>query len=498
MNRKDYVDKIAKYLARFVEEVKSYNDSNLYDINIHAENALIPILNAVFDIQLQNANALNKKNFPAIDLVDLTNRVCFQITSTPTLEKVKNTLTKFNDHNLRRQFDTLYVFVLTQKQDKYSEKAIMQCLPAGFDFNAEQHVIDMSSLRTRITYIQSLEKLEHISRLCEHEFSDVQIDLRKKKYELGYLKSKPEPIYVNFLEVSFPDKIFIADVNINTEIAKEKINNWREDKGWRKKRSFKQGELLRNEMIENKVYDSEWMLRENKIHTFRNLFDSKEKLSAFVDKGTIEELTPEEYYSISEAHSNNFKYLLKNCLIQLCRNKGMEWFSDDEILRFKNNQDMPNQKQLRWKGKNQATKTVIFEMMNKAKGHVICFRSMAFKPSFELYGNKWFLVVNPTWSFTNPGGYAKSKYESKYMSGLKRQENNNAVYYQYRFFAYHLSYQDLFNPPYPFLSLRPSAPFEFSPSIDDSKWLPPKEYEPKNELEKELKIDKELNNTFFE
>ena len=62
MNRKDYIDKIAKYLARFVEEVKSYNDMYLYDINIHSENALIPILNAVFDIKLENANSFHKKN----------------------------------------------------------------------------------------------------------------------------------------------------------------------------------------------------------------------------------------------------------------------------------------------------------------------------------------------------------------------------------------------------------------------------------------------------
>ena len=73
-------------------------------------------------------------------------------------------------------------------------------------------------------------------------------------------------------------------------------------------------------MIEKGVYDAEWMLRENKIHTFRNVYDSKEGLSRFIDKGTIVELTPEEYYSSSAAHLSNFKYLLKNCLIQLCKN----------------------------------------------------------------------------------------------------------------------------------------------------------------------------------
>lgn len=498
MNRKNSIDKIAKYLGRFVEEVKSYNDSGLYDINIHSENALIPILNAVFDLQLQNANSVSKKNFPAVDLIDLQNRIAFQVTATAGIEKIKDTLKKFGNHNLKEYFDTLYVFILTGKEKKYSEKIIKENTPEGLDFNQEVHIMDMGDFRNRITYIQALDKLQHISRLCEHEFSDVQIDLRQKKYQLGYLKAAPELLYPNFVEISFPNKLFVADVSIDVEAAKDKINNWRESKGWRKKKKFKQGELLRNEMIEREVYDSEWLLRENKIHTFRNLHDSKESLAQFIDKGTIVEMWPYEYYSTSEAHLSNFKNLLKSCLIQLCRKKGMEWVNDDEIIRYRNFKEKPAEKKLRWKGKNESTKTVIFEMKNKALGHIVCFRSMAFRPSFELYGNTWYLVINPTWSFTNPGGFKKSQFESKYMAGLKRQENNNAVYYQFRFFAYQLAYHDLFDPKYQYLSVKPIAPLEFSPSIEDSKWLPPKEFEPKNEFEQEIKIDKELNQLIFD
>jgi len=498
MNRKDSIDKIAKYLARFSEEVKSYNESNLYDINIHAENALIPILNSVFDIQLQNVNSLNRKNFPAVDLVDFNNRIAFQVTSTGTGDKVKNTLIKFFDHDLRSKFDTLYIFILTEKEAKYSDKIIKENIPEDFDFDAHTHIIDFGDLRQKISYLQSLEKLQHLARICEHEFSDVQIETRKKKYELGYLKNTPESLYPNFLEILFPQSLYIADLNIDIEVAKEKINSWRESKGWGKKRKFKQGELLRNEMIEKKVFSSEWILRENKIHTFRNLHDSKEGLSNFVDKGTIVDLRPEEYYLNSEAHLNNFKHLLKNCLISYCRLKELEWVAEDEIIRFKNNPVAPNQKRISWKAKNNATKTVIFEMTNKKLGHIICFRSMAFKPLFELYGDKWVLIINPTWSFTNPGGVYKSRFEAEYMSGIKRQENNNAVYYQYRFFAYYLSYIDLFTQPYDYMEIRTCVPFDFTPSIDDSKWLPPRENELKNELDVEIKIDNELTQFSFE
>lgn len=498
MNRKDYIDKTAKYLARFVEEVKSYNDSTLYDINIHAENALIPILNAVFDLKLKNANAFSKKNFPAVDLVDFDNRISFQVTATPSLSKIKDTLVKFNNHSLQDKFDTLYIFILTQKDDNYNDKVIQEAKPSSIEFSVDEHIMDISDLRRKITYIQSLEKLQYISRICEHEFSDAQINLRKNKYTSGYLRTKSEHLYGNLLEISFPDSLYVADLFIDSDAAKDRINDWRMSKGWRKKSRFKQGELLRSEMIEKKVFDSEWILRENKIYTFRNLHDRREGLSQFIDEGTIEVIRSSDYYYTTEAHLSNFKNLLRACLIQLCRNKEMEWYKNDEILRFKNNRDMPNQKQLKWKGKNVATKTVIFEIMSKTKGHIICFRSMAFKPSFENYGDKWYLIVNPTWSFTNPGGYSKSQYESGYMSGLKRQENNNAVYYQFKFFAYHLTYQDLFTPPYQFLKIHASKPFDFVPSIDDSKWVPPKEFDPKNELEKEIVVDKELNQTFFD
>lgn len=498
MNRKDSIDKIAKFLARFSEEVRSYNDAGLYDINIHAENALIPILNAVFDIQLQNANSLNKKNFPAVDLVDFNNRIAFQVTSTSSIDKVKNTLVKFTNHDLKSKFDTLYIFILTHKENKYSDKIIKENTPADFEFDPDTHIIDLGNLNQRITYIQSLDKLQFIARICEHEFSDVQIETRKKKYELGYLKNTPESLYPNFLEIVFPQTFFIADLNIDVEVAKEKINNWRESKGWRKKRKFKQGELLRNEMIEKKVYSSEWILRENKIHTFRNLYDAKEGLINFIDRGTIVEMPASDYYSNSEAHLSNFKNLLKNCLINLCKSKEMEWIAEDEIIRFKNNVVAPNQKRIAWKAKNNATKTVIFEVINKKLGHIICFRSMAFRPTFELFDNKWVLIINPTWSFTNPGGVVKSRFESKYMSGIKRQESNNAVYYQYRFFAYYLSYNDLFTQPYDYLTLKAFAPLDFTPAIDDTKWLPPKQDELKSELEVEIKIDTELNKLSFE
>ena len=498
MNIKDYIDKIAKYLARFVEEVKSYNDMNLYDINIHSENALIPILNAVFDIKLENANSSHKKNYPSVDLIDDANKVAFQVTSTASLEKVKNTLQKFGEHNLQAKYETLYVYILTQKEEKYSEKIIKENTPEGLEFNITNHIIDISDLRSRITYIQSLEKLEFIARLCEHEFSDVQIESRNKKFQSGFLKNEPENLHLNFLPISFPDRMYVADLNLDDELITENLNQWRIGKGLKRKNNFRTDELLRNAMITKEVYLQDYILRENKLLTLRDLFDPKDPLFQFVDKRTITEIDPSEYYTSSEVYERNFKNLLRQHLIEKCKSRNMEWVGKKGLLRFRNSKANPNEKRVRWKGKNESTKTAIFKMINKKEGHVICFRSMAFRPSFELIGNDWFLVINPTWSFSNPGGFKPSRFEESYLSGLKRQENNNTVYYQYRFFGYYLAYQDLFTDRYPFIKINRLSALSFIPKLDDSKWLPPKEFVAKNEHEINLNPDTELSKSLFD
>jgi uncharacterized membrane protein YqiK len=134
MRRIDYINKITTYAARFVLEVEGFNATNQYHINIHAENFFTPDLNEIFDLNLENINATQKKNFSAIDLVDYKNRVAFQITATATFEKVKNTLQTFFEKKLDKYFDTLYFYVITEKKGKYPEDKIKEILLPELEF----------------------------------------------------------------------------------------------------------------------------------------------------------------------------------------------------------------------------------------------------------------------------------------------------------------------------------------------------------------------------
>ena len=500
MKRIDYVNKITTAAARFVLEVEGFNATSQYHINIHAEPFLIPVLNIIFGLELENLNDTQKKNFPAIDLADFKNRVAFQITATTSLEKVKTTLEKFTNHNLNKHFDILYIYIITEKQQSYSQDKLNSLLPDGFQFNAAHHIIDKDVLLQKINAISSTTQLELLAKLFEHEFSDIQIETRQQKFKHGYLGNESEQLCPNFLEISFPIQFYSAEIEFDEAAETQEINDYLESKGKKPVNKIRQGKLIQNVLRKKHARSLDWLLHNGKIFTFRDLNDSKEALRAVINVGTIEAVEATHYARLNENTSRVFKHLLRQTLRELCFSKGIEFFESQKIFRFANNRVAPNQKKMKWKGKKEATKTVIFEMMNKKEGHIICFRSLAFRTSFENFEDKWYMTINPTWSFTNPGGYKTSRFEPSYMSGIKRLENNNAIYNYFRFLGYYLTYTDLFTKDYPYLKIGSAMSFEFSPKLEESVWKPVKLPEKNNAAAEDIDLtpDTELDLTLFD
>jgi hypothetical protein len=499
VRRVELTNKINTYASRFVVEVQGFNATSQYHINIHAESFLIPVLNEVFGIQLENLNATQRKNYPAIDLADFKSRVAFQITATSTIDKIKTTLDTFKKHGLFEYFDVLYFYILSEKQQSYAQDKIDSLLPDGFNFDVMQNIVDMDNILQRINAISSTTKLELLAKLYEHEFSDVQIEMRKQKFEHGYLNNEPEDLFPNFLEISFPEQFYSAEVDFNEEAITERINEYLVSKGKKAVKKIRKEKLINNILRECNSSCTDWVLHEGRLLTFRDLNDENEGLNRVVNPGTIESVDSLHFASLNEDTNRVFKHLLKDTLKELCKTKGIEWFAKRGIFRFANNQIAPKQKKMKWKGKKESTKTVIFEMMNKKEGHIICFRSLAFRASFDSFDDKWYLVLNPTWSFTNPGGYKESRFEPDYMSGIKRLENNNAIYNYFRFFGYYLSYFDLFTKDFPNLKIKPATSFQFSPRLEEKVWKPAKLPENKApKLDIELSLDNELDQNLFD
>ena len=501
MNRLGYLNKISTYAARFVVEVEGFNASALYDINIHAEGFLIPVLNEVFGLRLENLNVTQKRNFPAIDLADFKNRVAFQITATSDFEKIKTTLEKFRDKKLNETFDVLYIYIITHKREKYNDDKLRSFIPKDFVFSTSENVIDKDTLLQKVSTLSSTSKIEAISKIYEQEFSDSQIQMREKAYVNGYLNTEAESICPNLLNISFPKYFYQAELNIDEEAITNDLNAYLISIKRKPVKKLKPGKLVKKALSGIGIKANDWALHKNCIHTFRNLHDTKEPVRKIIDIGTITEIECKDYYQDNDDTSRVFKNLLRNTLIELCKLKEIEWYGRQKIFRFANNPKAPNQKRIRWKGKNEATKTVIYELYSKKEKHLICFRNLAFKSSFINIDELWYLVLNPTYSFTNPGGYDTSRFESSYMAGIKILETNQSVYNFFRFFNYYFSHKDLFTPSYPYLEIHSAEKLSISPKLEEKVWKPTKSIEKKSatNMDVEIKLDNELNdNTLFD
>ena len=66
---------------------------NLLDLNIHSETFFAELCNLIFDLKLTNINAL-KHNTEGIDLIDNTNKVVVQVSSTCSKAKINSSLSK--------------------------------------------------------------------------------------------------------------------------------------------------------------------------------------------------------------------------------------------------------------------------------------------------------------------------------------------------------------------------------------------------------------------
>ncbi len=163
MHRSNLIDNIADHAAYFAWKVDGRMAAVHYDINIDAEQSLIPVLNAVFDVELVNANKL-RANFPAVDLVDVRKKVAFQITGSPTLDKILETIRKFIDYKLYEQFQTLYIYILTKKKDSYDATKINMATRGKFHFDTRANIVDFKDVISRTRLIQSIDILATIEQ----------------------------------------------------------------------------------------------------------------------------------------------------------------------------------------------------------------------------------------------------------------------------------------------------------------------------------------------
>lgn len=178
MTRKELLQRSSTLLGRFAHEVKVANSMGLFDINTVAEDFLIPVLKVVFDCpNLRNLNRI-RMNFPAVDLGCEVSRISIQITSDSSSSKVRETLEKFESHNLGGDFDHLYVYVITERQNSYTSRKLKEAAnKLSNKFDMSNSILDFRDLAKKIGELTN-ERIERINDHLEKEFKQADANLQ--------------------------------------------------------------------------------------------------------------------------------------------------------------------------------------------------------------------------------------------------------------------------------------------------------------------------------
>jgi hypothetical protein len=228
MNLQKSINRIIELFAIFQYHIKAHNQADLYDTNKLAEDVLIPILKDVYDCQfLRNLNR-EKQNFAGLDLGDDHSRIAFQITSDPDIEKIKDTLRQVVAHKHYLRYDTVYIYILKQRQNKYSKKALQEITKGFFKFNPEEQIIDSRSIIGRIRDFD-YELIRHIEQTLEVHFAN------PAKYFLRpQAPKRTETLTLNLIPINIPTNLYIGQTNYDRD---EVIEQSRENQFFLSRRS---------------------------------------------------------------------------------------------------------------------------------------------------------------------------------------------------------------------------------------------------------------------
>ena len=483
MKQQDIENRIRVLFSRFVTEVEGNKAQDLLDTNLISENVALPILAKLFDCpNLINANHEGNRNFPGIDLIDKEKRIAFQVTATPTLDKIKTTIKTVLKHSLQYSFDQLYIYVISKKQGTYSTNAVNDLIQGKFNFDPQKHVIDFSDL-LEICSQKDIYDQQFILERLEDQFGNQNILPRG----LSKQTQAAEEIASNLLEIDFPEYLYVADLDIDKKAVTEE---GKKQNLFNYKRHLQPREIARVALeLKSLRFASDWVCYENKVFTFHDLEQDDCPLREIIDIGTIVPLHSYEIYDVSDSYEAIFKDLLNVTLKQELYHRGVQWQNSEKLYFFTDDKKSPDsmERKEEWIGKKKDSrvvfKTILKSEKSKAPGEVLHHKHFAFGIKFIRVGDSWYVALRPDWFFSS-NGYKPSYFNYDQVTKQKKLEKNIAIYNHVRFITYFLKNQgtgDLFsqNNHHKFLKYGDLVIFEADYPLNDNVWL---NHEPKEKV----------------
>ena len=161
-----YFNKITSTLMILAYTVSEKNKLSLTDDNKWSEDFFKDLLNRVYGYELINLNT-KEQNYAGIDLGDSSKRICVQVTSSGTSQKVKDTLAISDKYNREQEYDSLIVMVIGWKK-KFT--TVFSSKFATFD--KDTCIWDIRTLLSRI-YSMPTDEMKKIADFLDSELNNV-------------------------------------------------------------------------------------------------------------------------------------------------------------------------------------------------------------------------------------------------------------------------------------------------------------------------------------
>ena len=428
MNLQKSINRIIELFGIFQYQVKSHNQVDQFDINKLAEDVLLPVFKEAFQCKfLMNLNR-EKRNYAGLDLGDHQARVAFQITSESSIEKMKDALRQVVAHKHYLRFDTVYIYILKQKQQKYTKKPLLDITKGVLNFDPEKHIIDSQDVIRKIRDLD-YEIIQRIQDTLEIHFSQAT-----KYFIRPHSPKKLEDLILNLLPIELPDDLYIGKLTYDRD---DIIDRSRENEFFLSRRTSERSIVWAALRLMGLVAPCSWVVRSRELITFHNLRDENLSLAKLVEP-TISDPIPWRRYirkdngELDIDHLNILKELLRTTFQAQIWHRGITWQHEERLFMFisRDRREDGKLKEIRkeaWsRGKKEGR--IVYQVHwrednpTKIKYH----EHLAFRVGFNLYDDQWHLAITPDW-LCSYNGYKKSWRHKSRISFLKRKDHNNDV-----------------------------------------------------------------------
>ncbi|MBL1214688.1 MAG: DUF4062 domain-containing protein [Ignavibacteriae bacterium] len=315
--------------------------------------------------------------------------------------------------------------------------------------------------------------IDDVFQLKEELTKSLKIEIEKlQKNQIN----NTEPIYSNLINISFPEKLYIADLNLDRD---EIIQNSKSTRKWLSKNASWFDIAVSAIHQRGIIFPHDWTIYKKQILTFHNLSDSDVALSKICDLGTVTPLYCSEFYNQSLDQLSVFKTLLAKCLQTKLYRLNIKWYKDEKLFAFlpvsKDSKDRWINRKIEWTKTKRNSRTVTKTTYSlKDPNKISSTRHLAFEAKFYFLNEEWFVAIKPDWLITWKD-FEASKYGFEKIQYIKQKEKNIHVFNHLNFILWYLQPDrtlPLFNEytEYKFLKIESFLKFDAFPIIHDELW----------------------------